>query len=271
MGKKCNRVVIIGLDGAGNGVKDANTPNLDDLILNGASTFECQTVFPSISGECWGALHHGVTPDKHKLTNEIVSTKLFPEDSNYPSFMKVAKNLKPEIKLASFVSWGPINYGIIEESADCLKVSKSDDELVEEIAEYIKKKDFDILFVQLDDVDHAGHAYEYWSKEYYAQIEKSDEHVGKIVNALKEAGIYDETLIIATSDHGGGGDNSKSHGSNHPKDMNIFLSCTGANIEPNFKIEEPTSIMDIPAIVFKALGLQPHENWNTKVADILIN
>ncbi len=38
---------------------------------------------------------------------------------------------------------------------------------------------------------------------YAAMIESFDEGVGKIVKALKDQGIYDNTIIVLTSDHGG--------------------------------------------------------------------
>ena len=38
---------------------------------------------------------------------------------------------------------------------------------------------------------------------YAAMIESVDESLGKLIKALKEAGIYDKTAIVFTSDHGG--------------------------------------------------------------------
>jgi arylsulfatase A-like enzyme len=38
---------------------------------------------------------------------------------------------------------------------------------------------------------------------YAAMIQSVDESLGKIIKALKEAGIYDKTAIVFTSDHGG--------------------------------------------------------------------
>jgi choline-sulfatase len=40
-------------------------------------------------------------------------------------------------------------------------------------------------------------------KDYYASMSSPDGNVGRIVNALKERGILDDTLIIISSDHGG--------------------------------------------------------------------
>lgn len=37
---------------------------------------------------------------------------------------------------------------------------------------------------------------------YYAMISQIDYHIGRIVDVLKEKGLYDNTIIIYTSDHG---------------------------------------------------------------------
>jgi arylsulfatase A-like enzyme len=37
---------------------------------------------------------------------------------------------------------------------------------------------------------------------YYATISQIDHHVGRLMSALKEAGLYDRTLIVLTADHG---------------------------------------------------------------------
>jgi arylsulfatase A-like enzyme len=37
---------------------------------------------------------------------------------------------------------------------------------------------------------------------YYATILQIDHHVGRLVDLLKEKGIYDNTLIVLTADHG---------------------------------------------------------------------
>ncbi len=37
---------------------------------------------------------------------------------------------------------------------------------------------------------------------YYATISQIDHHVGRMIDLLKEKGLYDETMIIYTSDHG---------------------------------------------------------------------
>lgn len=42
----------------------------------------------------------------------------------------------------------------------------------------------------------------YWMKGYYSMAEKVDENVGKMLAAIKEAGLEDDTIFVFTSDHG---------------------------------------------------------------------
>ena len=86
------RVIVFGLDGIGNAPKNLNIPNLNKIIQNGLYTFNGRTMFPPISGECWGTIIHGVEPTKHGLNNDIAMEKLWPYESPYPSMFKIIKN-----------------------------------------------------------------------------------------------------------------------------------------------------------------------------------
>ncbi|MEJ0034232.1 MAG: alkaline phosphatase [Bacteroidota bacterium] len=67
---------------------------------------------------------------------------------------------------------------------------------------YIKQKKPLLTFVHLDHVDGAGHTYGWGTSQYYDAISRADDLIGQITDAVKEAGIYDETLFIITADHG---------------------------------------------------------------------
>lgn len=267
MQQMCERVVVIGLDGAGNGVKDCRTPHLDALFARGAVTYAARTSYPSISGECWGSLFHGVGPEKHGLTNAMVERQPYPEDSPYPSFMKLARQSWPEAELASFSNWAPINHGIIERSCGCVLDSAGDEELTERIAGYIGGHDFRALFVQLDGVDHAGHAYGYWTPGFYAQIERSDALIGRMLGALEARGMLATSLVLACSDHGGGGADPRSHGSGEDKDMTIFWGCAGPGIARGRVITGAVNIMDTAAVAARALGLEMPAAWEARVPE----
>jgi predicted AlkP superfamily pyrophosphatase or phosphodiesterase len=256
----CNRVFIIGLDGAiGRCVRDARTPNIDALISAGVKTYAAQTVFPSASFDAWGAMFHGVGPEKHNLGKP----RPCPEDVSWPSFMKVLHRERPGSRLASFSCWEPINSRIIEQSCGCHCVSMPDPELVEKATEYIRSHPPDMFFMQLDGIDAAGHSHGYGTKLYLEQITTADALVGLVISAIKDAGVFDESLIVILSDHGG---EAKSHGSDHPDCMTVFWACRGPGIVQGGDVGD-MNIMDTAAVVAGALGLTCATGWDAKIPE----
>jgi predicted AlkP superfamily pyrophosphatase or phosphodiesterase len=268
-----NRVFVLGIDGAGQFIQNTEIPNIIKLLEAGALTYEAQTVFPSISAECWGAMFHGVDPEKHELTNEKAATLPYPENSPYPSFLKLARQAWPDCKLAAFSEWSPINDGIIEQSCGLHAVSLPSPELAEAAADYIRANpDVKILYMQFDQVDAAGHKHGYGNEGHLQSITDCDGYIGTVLAAIEDAGLMEDSLVIITTDHGGGGDGKpKSHGSADPLDMTIFWGCYGPGIKPGTKLAAGLSIKDTAAVVAYALGLNAPQTWEGKVPGDLFN
>lgn len=255
---KSKRAFIIGLDGAmGRLVREAATPHMDELFADGVVTYSAATVVPSSSFEAWGAMFHGVGPEKHKLGG----SQPCPEDVSWQSFMKVAKQSRTETKCASFSCWEPINTQIIEASCECYCVSMPDPELVAAASDYIRAQQPDLFFMQLDFIDGAGHSHGYGSPKYMEQISATDALVGKMLDAIRDAGVFDESLIILLSDHGGEG---TSHGSDHPDCVNIFWACRGPGVKSGIELRDEVNIMDTAAVVAEALGLPVPAGWDAR-------
>ncbi|MGB9688679.1 alkaline phosphatase family protein [Thermogutta sp.] len=70
-----------------------------------------------------------------------------------------------------------------------------------ELLEKYRDKPF-FFFVHFASVDHQGHRFGENSKEYNDALISNDAWLGKIVEKLKELGLYDKTLIYVTADHG---------------------------------------------------------------------
>lgn len=264
------RVIVLGIDGAGAFVREAETPYIDVLLVDGVQTHGAQTVFPSNSGECWGSLLHGVTPERHQSHLCIQQKLNFPACSPVPSLFEMLRTARPGSKMASFVSWKPIQSGIIEDPPDVDKFTAPDEELVPAIAAYIRANpDLQLLFVQLDDVDAAGHRHGYGSPAHLQAISRADRQIGEIGRALLEAGMLDDSLIIVTTDHGGGGMDPYEHGSNDPLDMTIFWGCRGPGVRSATDLSH-LSIMDTAAVAAHALGLPIPRDWDGKLPDGLL-
>ena len=106
MSKKYSHVIVVGIDGAGSFIKDADTPHFDCIFKNGAVTYDALASNPSISAECWGSMLLGVGPEVHKLTNAIVGKTPYPTDSPYPSLFRRIK------VLTLMPNWDPTVNGI---------------------------------------------------------------------------------------------------------------------------------------------------------------
>lgn len=265
---RIKRVIVIGWDGAGNFVQHTSTPNLDQWVKRGASTLQAQTVSPTISAQCWGSLLHGVSPDKHLLDNDKAAVERYPVDSPYPSFFKLAYEAFPERKLAAFTCWKPIMDGIIEEGINVHKVSVPDAELGEAVADYIHNNpDLYLLFVQFDYPDYAGHKFGYGTPDYLEAITETDRFSGKIFDAMEEAGWLDDSLVIITTDHGGGGLNPKGHGSDAPMDKTVFWTCAGPGIMAGSEAPEELGLMDTAAVVCRAMGIEQPKEWEARVPE----
>lgn len=265
MNNEIERVFIIGLDGAGNFIKDTDTPNIHKLLGKGVLTYSALASYPSISAECWGSILHGVLPKKHGLNNEKVSSKPYPENSSYPSLFKIAKKHCSNWKLASFCEWQPINDGIIELSSLDHSISDEDEKLAEKAATFIRNNhDIKAMFIEFSTPDASGHQFGYGTKQYLNDITKTDGYVGVVLEAIEDSDLLKDSLIIITSDHGGGGENLYSHGSDHSKDMDVFWGCHGPGINPQALLKDINN-MDTAAIVLHALGLSLPEWFDAKV------
>ena len=173
MSRKYSHIIVVGIDGAGSFIRDADTPNFDRIFENGAVTYGALSSRPTISAECWGSMLLGVGPEVHKLTNEIVSTTPYPVDSPFPSLFRRIREVYPDAVLGSFCDWNPITYGIVEDDIGVTHATANDDELTPIICEYIRNNKPDFLFIQFDSVDGAGHKYGYGLPEHISESVRS--------------------------------------------------------------------------------------------------
>jgi len=95
---------------------------------------------------------------------------------------------------------------------------------IDYMEEYKNQRFF--AFFHFEEPDEIGHKYGGGSKEYRDGIITNDYWLGEIVSKLKESGIYEETLIYITSDHGFG-EEKKSH-RNSPY---VFLAANDKDIK----------------------------------------
>ena len=255
-----NKVLIIGIDGCRpDALLAAETPSMDKLWKEGAYTFLAHTDEISSSGPAWSAMLTGVWHQKHNVLNNDYED---PDLEHYPHFFHRIRQEKPELKTYSIANWGPI-HSILQEGDASYTSSKISDALVaQEVASILEYQDVDVMFVQLDEVDGAGHRYDYSvkSKKYLKAIERSDEQVGSMVSALeRRPQIKNENwLILLSSDHGG---SEFGHGKNIPEHTTVFYIASGPGVKKG-EITTEVKVVDVAVTALFYLGIPAQASWD---------
>lgn len=254
------KVLIIGIDGCRpDALLVAKAPNIETLWKQGSFSFHARSDILTTSGPCWSSLFTGVWNPKHG----ILDNRCAGRSDKYPTLFERVKEAKPELATAVFTSWPDILKLIPAASLDvALNGNEDDAKTREAIKDALKNRTLDVVFIQLDKVDQAGHKFGYGpdSPRYINAIEQTDADVGQIMDALKSRKDYEneDWLIILTTDHGG---IRKKHGGNSPQESTIFTIFWGKSVVSGEIFEQPM-IVDIAATAMAHLGMSIRPAWD---------
>ena len=258
-------VFIIGIDGAGAAFEKCETPNFDRIFEQNAYTHTAVTEYVTVSAQNWGSILTGVSYDTHGLDNDITGKKQRTSDTPWKSIFYYARQAFPKEKLVSFCHWGNINYGIIEKDLHVHKVTRLSDALVtESIVSYFRRGNAPkLMFVQLDDADHAAHTYGGFSDEYYAAIENLDTYLGDIYDAIDEQDLMRNSLFMVVADHG---ETTGGHGGQTPEESSAVLAVAGHSVNKMI-LPQTAHNRDVSAIALYALGIEKPEQFISTVPE----
>ena len=237
--RRYRHVVIVGIDGMGSFCKNTATPCMDAIFENGARTTDALSMFPTISAQNWGAMLLGAAPEVHGLTNGGIMQERY-HNADLPSIFTSVRQAYPDAVLCSVSNWAPINGGIIED--DCgveMQETQSGEETTDKVVACVKARRPDLLFIHIDDPDAAGHHFGYGTEGHLQCITRVDAMVGRIFDAYRDAGMLDETLFLAITDHGGF---KRGHGGYTDGEKYIFFALRGktvCNADYAFGLEIP--------------------------------
>jgi predicted AlkP superfamily pyrophosphatase or phosphodiesterase len=203
------KALVIGLDGVrGDGVATANTPEMDRLMDEGAWTLDGSTQMtgPTVSGPGWTSILTGFEVIDHGIvTNDGWDNRV----AGTPTWLLRAR--EQGIETVAAIHWVPILTGLIEEDALSDQRLGTDDEVADQMADFIRAGAHAFHFVHLDDVDGAGHStgFSPENPDYIEAIEAQDERIGRMLRAVESRPDDESWLVAITTDHGGSG---TSHG-----------------------------------------------------------
>lgn len=259
-------VIVIGVDGMSpNGVVNANTPVMDDMMKNGAYTLNARGVLPTSSSSNWASMVSGAGPEQHGITSngwERDDHTLPPVTTGtediFPTIFGVARTQHPDMEIGAIYQWSGFGR-LIEKSVLNKDENKADEHAtIQEAVNYIKAKTPNFLFIHLDHVDHAGHHDGHKTEAYYQAVSVADSLIGNIIQATKDAGIFGETVFIVSADHGGIG---YGHGGETIDEIEIPFIMYGKSVKKNHLIREKIYTYDNAATVAFMLGVQQPYAW----------
>ncbi|WP_316837775.1 alkaline phosphatase [Pedobacter nutrimenti] len=267
--KKVKHVVLIGCDGFGAyALPDAKMPNLKKIMEEGSWSLKARCVMPSSSADNWASMLMGAGITEHGYTEWNSKVPEIPSVTTtkygiFPTIFSVIRDQRPSAKTAVIYSWQGIAPLIEKDAIDIvIPGGKAGDEFCADTAAAVIKKEKPFFtFIHLSQPDGAGHEIGHRTAAYYDTLQKVDVRIGKIVQAVKEAGIADETIIIVTADHGG---INKGHGGKSLDEIQIPWIINGAGIKKDHEIKDVIITYDTAATIAWIFGLKTPQSWRGK-------
>lgn len=262
--KHARHVILIGVDGLGAyAFAGADAPAMKKMMYKGAWTLKARSVLPSSSADNWASVLMGSGTEVHGYTEWDSKKPELPsrdttEYGMFPTIFYLAKTQRPELKTAVIYEWGGIGY-LFEKSCVNYHRQITGDSLVAlEAGEHIKKEKPNLLFIHFSDVDGVGHNIGHNTPQYYRQVNKMDSYVQQILQAVEEAGIENETLVLLTADHGG---INKGHGGKTLMEVEIPWIAYGRAVKKKGELRQSVVTYDTGATIAYLLGLRQPQVW----------
>ena len=262
---KAEHVIYIGLDGWGSySVEKADMPNVKALMAEGCYTLQKRAVLPSSSAVNWATMFMGACPELHGYTTwssqvpELPSRMVY-KNNIFPTIFQLLRDAAPDSEIGCLYEWDGIKYVVDSLSLSYhAEIPKGNEVLKDATVKYIKEKKPALGAFIWDQPDAVGHSVGHDTPEYYAVLKQLDNYVGEIIAAVKEAGIYDNTIFVITSDHGG---IEKDHGGKTMMEMETPFIIAGKGIKKGGEFQESMMQFDCASTLASIFGLQQPQVW----------
>lgn len=255
-----SRVLIVSFDGLRpDAIAQAKMVNVMSLMQTGAYTLTAQTIMPSITLPSHSSMLVGTCPAKHIVRwNEYIpsngyalGTDIF--DLAHAVGMRTVMVVGKE-KLQQITEPASLDFFAFVDNTDKIEDPYS----IAQLANKQISQGFSLMFVHFPNGDLAGHDYGWMSRKQLEAYADDDVSFGYILETLKNQAMYEGTLIIVTSDHGG---HDSTHGIDIPEDMTIPWIVSGPGVLP-MQLTAQVHTMDTAATAAFALGLPLPAEWD---------
>lgn len=253
------RVIVIGIDGLSvDGVARAKIPHLQELMSRAAWTMEARGVMPTLSSPNWASMITGAGTEQHGITSNGYFRRLIEfqpvirdRAGIFPTIFDALRTQKPASRIAVFHDWVGFADLLEKDAPDVLRHERGAARTVDAAVRYWTEYRPDLMFIHLDNVDHAGHDSGWSSSAYYQAIAEADGYVGIILDMIEKLSAADDTFVLVSSDHGGKG---RGHGKNSLEEIQIPWILAGPEIVTG-RIAAPVYTFDTAATLAWIFGI----------------
>ena len=267
-GQSVRHVVVIGVDGLGaEGVRRVNPPNLKRLMEQGAWTLKARAVIPTVSSPNWASMMMGAGPAQHGVTSNDWQPNKFEIEpvckgsgGIFPTIYGLLREQRRDAVIGVFHDWNDYGRLFERQAVDVIVDAKDHLDAAAQAIAFFKQKRPTFTFIHFDHVDHAGHDIGWRSREYDDALLEADRLVGEVIKGLRDAEMFDETVLIFTADHGGVG---TKHGGLTMSEIEIPWVIAGPGIAAG-EISAPVNTYDTAATVAHLFGLKTPDCWIAK-------
>ena len=275
---KAKHVIMIGIDGwAATHFDEAPMPTVKEtLMAQGSYSLKKRSVLPSASAINWASTFMGAGTESHGYTKWNSQVPEIPSSFTnnhgiFPTIYSILKEQKPESKTAALFDWDGIKYVLDTLAVDDVMLRLHGGygkeygegfgdpfDYTKEAVNYIKEQKPTFFTVYFGGLDEVGHSFGWYTDKYYAFENILDQCIAQLIEATKEAGIYDDTIFVLTADHGG---IDKGHGGMTLEEMLSPFIIYGKGIRKGYEITDALMIYDVPATIAYVLGLETPQAW----------
>ncbi|MEI2724677.1 MAG: alkaline phosphatase [Verrucomicrobiota bacterium] len=259
-------LVVVGVDGLSpDGILHAAAPNLNRLREQGAWTYHARGVMPTSSSPNWASMIMGAGPEQHGVTSNDWQPNKFDiapiatgSGGIFPTIFGVLREQRPTAVMGVFHDWNDFGRLFERPAVNVIKDTDGPTNAVREAVAFWKDNPATFTFIHLDHVDHAGHEFGHGTPQYYASVVVADQLIGETVAGLRAAGMWEQTVLIVTADHGGKG---KGHGGATMGEIEIPWIITGPGVRAGYEIKSPVSTCDTAATIAYLFKLKQPDVW----------
>lgn len=229
------KVLVIAVDGlVGLELKKEVPANLSAMLQNAKYSYEGIADENTSDPASWTTLMTGVSVNRHHVVSDSYLPSHDPEhphaDNQFaPTIFYLIKEQDKRLPTTAITHSRELAYTLLLDAKESVVVN-SDEAARDEAVDKLKEENATFVVVQFESLLEAGKnsSFSFDSQEYKAAVNKIDELIGDLKNAVEARETYDEEdwLIIVTSTHGGIGN---SYGGSTLEERNIFMMYYNKN------------------------------------------